>query len=87
MSIQLEEYIDANWARNVKDPISTFGFVISIACGVISWSSNKQATIALSSTKATYRGIGVVAREATWSKILLKDLKETIDNPILVFQE
>jgi hypothetical protein len=42
--------------------------------GAISWSSKKQPTIALSSTKTEYRGASIVACEVVWLQKLLSDL-------------
>ena len=53
----------------------------------MSWSSKKQPTIALSSTKAEYRGTTVVACEAVWLKRILKDLGVPITDPICIFYD
>ena len=44
-----------------------------------------QPTIALSSTKAEYRGTVVVACEVVWLKRILKDLDVSINDPILLY--
>ena len=45
------------------------------------WSSKKQPTVALSSTKAEYRGAAVVTCEAIWLEQLLKDLQVDVVDP------
>ena len=63
-TIRLEGYTNADWAGYKADRRSTSGFVFSLGSGAISWSSKKQATVALSSTEAEYRGTTVAACEA-----------------------
>ena len=53
---KLVRYTDVDWARNVGDCKSTYGFAFSLGSAAIAWSSKKQSTIALSSTEAEYRG-------------------------------
>ena len=48
----------------------------------MSWSSQKQPTMALSSTEVEYTGVVVAACEAIWLKRLLKDLGESVDASI-----
>jgi hypothetical protein len=40
--------------------------MLSFGSGTVSWSSKKQPIIALSSTKAEYRGAIIVACEVVW---------------------
>jgi len=44
--------MDADWVGNVSYRRSTSGFMFSFGSGVVSWSSKKQPTIALSSIEA-----------------------------------
>ena len=72
--IWLKGYTDANWVGYKADRRSTSGFVFSLGSKTISWSSKKQLTVTLSSTKAEYRGAVVAACEVVWLKRILKDL-------------
>jgi hypothetical protein len=45
--------------------------MFSFGSGVISWSSKKQPTVALSSKEAEYRGAAIVAGEVVWLQKLL----------------
>jgi hypothetical protein len=45
--------------------------MFSFGSGAVSWSSKKQPTIALSSTKAEYRGATIAACEVVWLLKLL----------------
>ena len=75
-TVQLVGYTDADWAGNAADRRSTFGYTFSLASTAIAWSSKKQPTVALSSTKAKYRGAALAICEAIWLKRLLKDLQQ-----------
>jgi hypothetical protein len=48
--------------------------MFSFGSGVVSWSSKKQPTIALSNTEVEYRGVTVVVCEVVWLQKLLSDL-------------
>ena len=47
-------YTDADWAGNMMDCRSTIGYEFTIGSAMITWSSKKQPTVALSSTEAEY---------------------------------
>ena len=67
-------YTNADWAGLSYDRRSTSGYVFSLGSGAVSWSSKKQPTVALLSTKAEYRGAAMVACEIAWLCKLLHDL-------------
>jgi hypothetical protein len=50
----LHSFVDADWGSNINDRKSTSGYAFMLAGGAISWSSKKQTSVALSSTKAKY---------------------------------
>ena len=60
---------------------STSGYVIKIGTGAVSWSSKKQATVALSSTKAKYVASVAAGKEIRWMWMLFKELHFDIKNP------
>ncbi len=64
--LQIYGYIDADWAGNVSNRISTNGFMFSFGSRAISWSSKKQSKFALSSMEVKYRGVVIVACEIVW---------------------
>lgn len=47
-------YCDANWGNDINTRKSTSGYIFYLGGGVVSWSSKRQATVALSSTEAEY---------------------------------
>lgn len=66
-------YSDSDWAGEA-DGASTSGMVIILAGGAVSWSCEKQASIALSSTEAEYIAACEAAREIAWMRILLDEM-------------
>ena len=77
----------ADWADNAADHRSTSGYAFSLRSVAIAWSSKKQLTVALSSTKVEYRGADVATCEAIWLKRLLKDLHEEVSNPTTIYSD
>ena len=71
VDVEVFGYSDADWAGSSYDRRSTSGYVLSFRSGVVSWSSKKQPTVALSSTKAEYRGAAMAACEIAWLRKLL----------------
>ncbi|KAE8822081.1 hypothetical protein HRS9139_10470 [Pyrenophora teres f. teres] len=69
-------YTDANWGRD-SDRRSTGGYVFLLNGTAISWSSKRQATVALSSCEAEYIAELEAAKEAIWLRGLLSSLNLT----------
>ena len=67
-------YSDADWANDLDDRHSTSGNVFIMTGGAISWQSQKQQTIALSTSEAEYMALGLATQEAIWLRRLLNDL-------------
>nr|BAP68993.1 RxLR effector candidate protein [Hyaloperonospora arabidopsidis Emoy2] len=56
--------------------------------GCISWKSQKQRTVALSSTEAEYMALSEATKEAVWLKVFLGELGEmTSDEAIKMFED
>jgi hypothetical protein len=66
-------YADAAFA-NVDDHKSTTGYVFMAAGGAVTWKSNKQTIIALSSTEAEYVALSDAGRKACWLRNLYGEL-------------
>ncbi|MCO5612890.1 hypothetical protein L7F22_067162 [Adiantum nelumboides] len=69
--VQVHGYTDSDWAGSSFDRRSTSGYMFSFGSAVVTWSSKKQPTVALSSIEVEYRGAAVAACEATWLEMLL----------------
>jgi len=59
--------------------------MFSFGSGAVSWSSKKQPIVALSSTKAKYRGEVIVACEVLWLQKLLSDLGQSVDAHVVIY--
>jgi hypothetical protein len=59
--------------------------MFSLGSGVVSWSSKKQPTIALSNTEAEYKGAAIVACEVVWLQKLLSDLGQSVDAHVVIY--
>lgn len=66
-------HCDADWAGG-DDRHLTSGYIFELAGGPISWKSQKQSTIALSTCKAEYVSMSSATQEAIWYFNLQKEL-------------
>ncbi|XP_051150170.1 secreted RxLR effector protein 161-like [Andrographis paniculata] len=65
---------DANWACDISDRRSMTGYCFTTSSAAISWCSNKQPTIALSSCEAEYVAATMATQECLWLKRLFQEL-------------
>ena len=68
-------YTDSDWAGDHGTRKSTSGYVFCLGSGAISWSSKRQATVALSTCEAEYVGQTQAAKEAVWLRGLLSQIR------------
>lgn len=73
-SLQLEGFVDSDWAGDKDCSISTTGYCFRLAGGIVSWRSQRQKTVATSSTHAEYVAASEAAKEAFWIIGLLNEL-------------
>jgi hypothetical protein len=79
-------YCDADWGGDLEDRRSTIGFVFMIGGGAISWSSKRQPTIALSTTKVEYMANTQATKEAIWITKLMMDLRYMEEKKMMVIR-
>lgn len=72
--VSLVRYTDADYARDVDTRRSTTGYAFKIGNGVVSRRSQRQKTVALSTTEAEFMAICDGAKEAIWLRQLLTDI-------------
>jgi hypothetical protein len=72
-------FSDASFAADPDDRKSTSGYIFFLANGPISWQSNKQTTVALSTMEAEYIALSEAAKEAKF----LRHLLSTITTPVI----
>ena len=73
--IKLKGYCHVDWASDVNDRRSTMGYAFSLGDGMVSWSSKRQPTVALSTTEAEYMAASHCTKEAIWLRQLLDDMR------------
>jgi hypothetical protein len=71
---KLTVFSDVDWGGDKDSRRSTSGILYKLGSAPISWSSNLQPTIALSSTEAEYRTLSEATRNITYLRRLLKEL-------------
>lgn len=67
-------YTDADYARDIDTRRSTTGFAFMIGGGVVSWRSQRQKTVALSTAEAEFMAVCDGVKECIWLRQLLKDI-------------
>ncbi|CAG7731317.1 unnamed protein product, partial [Allacma fusca] len=77
-------YTDSDYAGDKVQRKSTSGVVVLLNNAIVSWSSQKQSCIALSSTEAEYVAVASGAREVVWLRSCLSELGYPQVRPTLV---
>ena len=73
-SLVLEPWTDSSWGDDPNDARSTHGYIFKLAGGPISWKSQKQHSVALSSAEAEYVGESHCGTIIEWFRGLLQEL-------------
>ncbi|KAM3936979.1 LOW QUALITY PROTEIN: uncharacterized protein RB166_002717 [Leptodactylus fuscus] len=84
--LKLTGYVDADWAGDSSDRKSTSGYVFKLG-EIISWSSRKQVSVALSSTEAEYVSTAYASQEVIWLKQLMNDLGKPSIEPTVIYED
>lgn len=70
----LRAYCDTDWADCHETRRSIAGFCTFLGCNLISWSAQKQDSVARSSTEAEYRTLSDTASEISWITAVLAEM-------------
>jgi hypothetical protein len=68
-------YVDADYGGCRNTRCSTSSFVFLMAGGVVTWSSKRQATVALSTVEAEYIVMSQCAQQMVWMQTWLDKIK------------
>ncbi|GKV24493.1 hypothetical protein SLEP1_g34100 [Rubroshorea leprosula] len=71
----LAGFTNSDYARDLDDRKSTYGFVFMLGFGAISWSSKKQPIVTLSITKAEYVAATSCDCQAIWLRRIMEELE------------
>lgn len=82
----LSGYTDADFARDIESRRSTTGYAFLIGGSIVTWRSQRQKTVALSTTEAEYMAACEGAKEAVWLRQILIDIgyKQDAATPIYI---
>lgn len=83
LKINLTCFSDADFAGNIATRKSTSGYVCIMGGGAISWASQRQRCVALSTTESEYIAASQAVKELVWLSRLQKELIPDIQKPIL----
>ncbi|KAG5884920.1 hypothetical protein JTB14_034118 [Gonioctena quinquepunctata] len=84
----IEGYAGADCAGDRTDHKSTTGYIFKVFGNSISWRSQEQSTVALSSTEAEYVALSNAVSEACWLRYLLHDFEIYSDYVcVMIFED
>ncbi|XP_019098368.1 PREDICTED: uncharacterized protein LOC109131657, partial [Camelina sativa] len=79
---KLVGYYDADYTGDREDRRSTTGYCTFLGGNLVTWKSQKQKVVSLSSAESEYRAMRKLMTELMWLKGLLKDLGIESTKPI-----
>ena len=75
-------YMDSSLADKTDDCHSTSSYVFLLANGAISWSSQKQKTVAQNTTHVEYMAMTDASNQGVWYRSFFTELGYTAEEPI-----
>ena len=84
---ELVGYCHSDWAADPDTWCSTTGYTFILSGGSIAWATQKQCTVALSSTEAEYMALTECVKHAEWNISLLEQLNFDIDLPLEIYSD
>uniref|UniRef100_A0A1X7VWA0 Reverse transcriptase Ty1/copia-type domain-containing protein n=1 Tax=Amphimedon queenslandica TaxID=400682 RepID=A0A1X7VWA0_AMPQE len=80
-------YSDSNWGGDLDDREPTSVCVFPIGGGPVSWQSQKQSCVALSTSEAEYIALTSAAQEAIWLRHLLSEVEQEEEKTIVIYED
>nr|GEV09703.1 ribonuclease H-like domain, reverse transcriptase, RNA-dependent DNA polymerase [Tanacetum cinerariifolium] len=81
---KIHGYIDSSYGVNTQGGKGTIGIIFYYGESPISWSTQKQATVALSSCESKFIAATVAATQALWLKRLLSKLTNSKEDKVTI---
>lgn len=81
---ELIGYSDADYANDVETRRSVTGYVFILNGAAVTWCSQRQQSVALSTTEAEFMAACAATKEAMWLKQLLSDVGEFKQNSVCI---
>ena len=72
--VRVEGFVDSDYAGSIDTRKSLTGYIFTVCGGAVSWKSNLQSVVALSTTESEYMAITEAIKEAIWMKGLIAEL-------------
>jgi len=82
---QLIGYSDADYANDLETRRSVTGYAFFFENGLISWASQRQKLVTLSTTEAEYVAAASAVKEAIWLKRLLNEIECRVEDPTILY--
>ncbi len=83
----MEMWVDADHAGDQKDRKSRTGYCATMGGGAISWCSQKQRSVALSTAEAEYMAISEATKEVMWLRMFFKEIGQERDGPTTLLND
>ena len=77
-SMDLMCYSDASYGSSLDDRRSYSGYIILLGGAVASWCSQKQRSVAVSTTKTEYMALSLTSQQLVWIKRGLDQLRQSV---------
>ena len=84
---KLVGYTDSDWAGSIDDHKSSSSYLFCLGTKLISWSSKKQKTVALSSAEAEYIAATNAACEAVWLRRILSNMQQSEETTTIIHSD
>ncbi|KAL2230632.1 UNVERIFIED_CONTAM: Retrovirus-related Pol polyprotein from transposon RE2 [Sesamum indicum] len=81
-SVQLSAFSDASWASYLDSRRCVTGYCVFLGSSLISWKTEKQATVSRSSAEAEYRAMASTVCELLWFSFVMRDSSIPVNSPI-----
>ncbi|XP_071745051.1 uncharacterized protein [Lepeophtheirus salmonis] len=84
---ELIGFSDSDWAGDHDDRKSTSSYIFLYNESPISWNSQKQKSVALSTVKAKYMVLSAASQECIWIINLLCNIERPCDSATVIFED
>lgn len=78
-------YSDADFANDIQTRRSVSGYLFKINGSIVTWCSQRQPTVSLSTTEAEYISLSLSVKEVLWLQCLLYDICDFQVKPTTMF--
>lgn len=84
---KLTGYSDADYAGDLDSRRSTSGYIFKLGSGIISWCSERQKCVSLSTTESEYVAASTAIKELIWLRKFLHEILQSNSNDIVFYMD